>query len=101
MKKILLSLTTVGIVAALALGFSGAFFSDTETSTGNVLQAGKVDLLIDNTSYLNGVLNPGTTWTADNLPGHLFFNFSDSRSAIDLINRYRLLPQKLVITMEI
>ena len=77
MKKILLSLTTVGIVAALALGFSGAFFSDTETSTGNVLQAGKVDLLIDNTSYLNGVLNPGTTWTADNLPGHLFFNFSD------------------------
>src|SRR3989344_3740837 len=53
-KKILLSLATIGGVAALALAGTGAFFNDTETSVGNVLQAGALDLKIDNTCYYNG-----------------------------------------------
>jgi len=77
MKKILLSLATIGTVAALAFGLSSAFFSDTETSTGNLLQAGELDLKIDNESYYNGVLNTGTTWGLADLPGHLFFDFHD------------------------
>jgi len=82
MKKILLSLTTTGIVAALALGFSGAFFSDTETSQGNLLQAGELDLKIDNESYYNGLLqdNPDgvdTTWNLADLTDQLFFDFND------------------------
>jgi len=54
MKKILLSLFTVGVVAVVALVATQAFFNDTETSVGNVLQAGALDLRIDNTCYYNG-----------------------------------------------
>lgn len=83
MKKILLSLATIGTVALTAFGLSSAFFSDTETSQGNVLQAGELDLKIDNESYYNGVLQDGTngtvdtTWELDNLGDKLFFNFTD------------------------
>lgn len=77
MKRILFGLITIGIVATTVFGLTYAFFSDSEKSTDNKLQAGEIDLLIDNTSYLNGILNQGTTWEADNLPGHLFFNFTD------------------------
>src|SRR3989304_6136500 len=77
MKRSLLSLLVIGVVATAALGLSRSFFSDTETSSANTFEAGAIDLKIDNTSYLNRVLNQGTTWTLDNLPGHLFFNFND------------------------
>lgn len=77
MKKILGSLTIIGLTLALATGLSRAFFSDTETSRDNTLTAGKIDLLIDNTSYYNGAPNGNTTWTPENLTNHLFFNFTD------------------------
>jgi len=84
MKKILLSLATIGGVAALTFAVTGAFFSDTETSTGNQFVAGDIDLQIDNQSYVtdaNGVLvaSPGTSWSLKDLvPGvDHFFNFSD------------------------
>lgn len=91
MRKILISLLTVGIVGATAFAATQAFFSDTETSTGNVLQAGAIDLLIDNTSYVIDYLtdeeNPtgaivasaATTWQqAKDLGSEdFFFNFSD------------------------
>src|SRR3989304_2395042 len=77
MKKILSSIIVLGTVAAVAVGLSSAFFSDTETSTGNQLEAGKVDLLIDNQSYYNGVFNQDTSWESTNLPGKFFFNFND------------------------
>ena len=54
MKKILLSLLSIGAVAGVAVLATGAFFSDTETSTGNLLQAGAIDLLVDNSCYYNG-----------------------------------------------
>ena len=78
MKRFLRSFTIILILLLATVGFSRAFFSDTETSEGNVLAAGAIDLKIDNTSYYNGVLNNGTTWTLDDLdPTHLFFNFTD------------------------
>jgi hypothetical protein len=77
MKRFLLSLLTIGTVGALAFGLSSAFFSDTETSSDNTFIAGVLDLKIDNTSYYNGVLSALTTWSLDNLAGHLFFNFPD------------------------
>ena len=43
-------------------GATGAFFSDTETSTGNTFAAGAIDLGIDNTSYYNGAPSPSTSW---------------------------------------
>mgnify|MGYP001578414017 FL=1 len=56
-KRILLSLGMIVFVAAAALGATGAFFSDTETSTGNTFTAGAIDLGIDNESYYNGMFN--------------------------------------------
>jgi len=90
MKKILLSLLSIGAVAVIAIVASQAFFSDTETSTGNVLQAGAIDLLVDNKSYVTNdkgqlVESPSTTWGPSDLNdgegpadgAYLFFNFSD------------------------
>jgi len=54
-KKILLSLGTLVFVAAVALGATGAFFSDTETSTGNTFTAGAIDLTVDNHAWYNGL----------------------------------------------
>jgi predicted ribosomally synthesized peptide with SipW-like signal peptide len=44
MKKILLSVATIGVVGALAAGATMAWFSDTETSTGNTFTAGTLAL---------------------------------------------------------
>ena len=53
-KKALISLMTIGAVAGLAMFATGAFFSDTETSTGNTLVAGAIDLKVDNECFYNG-----------------------------------------------
>lgn len=81
-RRILMSLGVLVFVGALALGGTGAFFSDTETSTGNTFTAGDIDLQIDNTSYVTspaGVLvaSPNNTWTLSNLTNQLFFSFGD------------------------
>jgi len=47
MKKILLSLSMIGVLASVVVMSTGAFFSDTETSTGNTFTAGAVDLKVD------------------------------------------------------
>ncbi|MCX6737609.1 MAG: SipW-dependent-type signal peptide-containing protein [Candidatus Parcubacteria bacterium] len=48
-KRILISLSVIGIVAAFAIGGTVAYFSDTETSAGNILVAGSLDLKVDHT----------------------------------------------------
>jgi predicted ribosomally synthesized peptide with SipW-like signal peptide len=44
MKKILLSILTIGLMASVVFGATRAFFSDTETSVGNTFTAGTIDL---------------------------------------------------------
>ena len=46
-KKILISLSIIGIVGAIAIGATIAYFSDTETSAGNIFVAGAMDLKVD------------------------------------------------------
>lgn len=46
-KRIALSLSIIGLVAALTIGGTLAYFNDTETSTGNILTAGSIDLKVD------------------------------------------------------
>lgn len=80
--RILLSGATILAAAALIVGATFAFFSDSETSTGNVLAAGDIDLRIDNTSYVtnsSGILveSPATSWTLRDLTVEKFFNFTD------------------------
>ena len=93
MRKLIISTSTLLAVIAIVAGVTTAFYNDVETSSGNTLSAGAIDLGIDNTSYYNGVLNPGTSWQLtyelDDLLGpaidiegdetgeYLFFNFFD------------------------
>ena len=93
MQRILLSLGLLVFVGALVVSSTGAFFSDTETSTGNTFTAGDIDLQIDNESYAldfniptfqgtpTGALvaNPANSWSLKDLvPGvDHFFTFDD------------------------
>ena len=81
-KKILISLSVIAVVAAVVVGGTIAYFSDTETSTGNTFTAGAIDLTIDNESYVtdaSGVLvaSAETSWELNDLTNELFFNFTD------------------------
>lgn len=52
MKKILISLSVIGVVAAIVIGATTAYFSDTETSVGNTFTAGTIDIsLSDGDGY--------------------------------------------------
>lgn len=75
--RILLSFAILTGAIAVVVAATFAFLSDTETSTANFLEAGDIDLKIDNTSYYNGAQSPTTTWDLDDLDTHLFFNFQD------------------------
>lgn len=102
MKKIVTSLGVVVFVGALVVAGTGAFFSDTETSTANTFTAGALDLTVDSEQHYNGaecvlvgqsyVWDDGAeevgwpvegtpcdgTWEATDLGAtHTFFNFSD------------------------
>jgi spore coat-associated protein N len=82
-KKIIISLSVIGAIAAIAIGGTMAYFSDTETSTGNTFTAGTLDLRLDNgdtnvTKFTVTDANPGQfgwgTWKVENdgnLPGYL------------------------------
>ena len=89
-KKIIVSLSVVAAVAAITVGATTAFFSDTETSTGNTFTAGAIDLKIDNESYAIDYNIPGydepvgalvasvnTSWSLTDLTIERFFNFID------------------------
>lgn len=92
MRKLILSLLLVGGVAFAAISASTAFFSDSETSVANRLEAGALDLKIDNTCYYNGkacengywggdpqvpINECSCTWEASDLDGKLFFDLRD------------------------
>jgi predicted ribosomally synthesized peptide with SipW-like signal peptide len=64
-KKILISLCVIGAVAAIAVGGTIAYFSDTETSTGNTFTAGSIDLKIDSIAHYNGMVCVNSHWQAE------------------------------------
>ena len=47
MKKILMSVMVIAVAVAVVAGGSMAYFSNTETSTDNVFQAGTIDLAVN------------------------------------------------------
>jgi predicted ribosomally synthesized peptide with SipW-like signal peptide len=61
MKKILLSLAILAAVGAVVVAGTTAFFSDTETSTGNTFTAGAIDLTVDSEQHYNGNVCVATT----------------------------------------
>lgn len=103
MKKILFSGATLLVIGAMVASATGAFFSDTETSTGNTFAAGAIDLKVDSESHYAGLTCVEGVWVdeeneafgpvtrpdllgddcdgswaqADLGPEHQFFNLSD------------------------
>lgn len=92
MKRIFLSLITVGVVSAAGVMATRAFFSDVETAKGNTFQAGTLNLTIDSTQHYNGrVCENGVwvgegnyptgscngTWPSKDLTAEKFFDFAD------------------------
>lgn len=79
MKKIIISLSIIGAAAAIAIGATTAYFSDTETSQGNTFTAGAIDLKIDSKATYNGQSVPAATWELKDLipTADKFFNFTD------------------------
>lgn len=72
MRKMYMSLLLIGLAAALIGAGSFAYFSDTETSTGNTFTAGSLDLeVFDGSSWINGSnVNLGWSAVANNMkPG--------------------------------
>jgi predicted ribosomally synthesized peptide with SipW-like signal peptide len=90
MKKVLISLSIIGAVAAIAIGATVAYFSDIETSSGNTFTAGTLDLKVggqDGSNVVHIVLDniyPGWSkeyrWTLKNagtLDGILWFEVTN------------------------
>lgn len=80
MKKILLSLLTIGIVGIAAVGGVVSYLSDKEISVGNTLAAApELDITIDSMgTKFNGQLVPGTFWfPARHLTDEKFWTISD------------------------
>ncbi len=53
MKKIILSLAVIAVVATVAVGATRAFFSSTVTSVGNTISAGTIDISVDGGNWAN------------------------------------------------
>lgn len=66
--KILFSGITLLAAAALIIGGTFAWFSDTETSEGNVLAAGAIDLKVDSEAHYAGLVCQENRWVDDNPP---------------------------------
>ena len=88
MKKIIISLSIIAAAAAIVIGGTIAYFSDTETSTGNTFTAGAIDLMVDSECHFNGMactngtwgdtaITCACTWPERNLAGEKFFDFAD------------------------
>ncbi len=103
-KKLIISLSTIAAIAMIVIGATTAYFSNTETSTGNTFIAGAIDLKIDNECHLNGRVCecgenrtppcywdgiPGIgnecdcTWGLSDLDGEAIFNFADVKPGDD------------------
>src|SRR3972149_7734252 len=68
MKRIFVSVLTIAIVAVVGFAVTRAFFSDTETSSGNTITAGTIDISVDNQNPWS-VQQPGTI--ADMKPSYV------------------------------
>lgn len=100
MLKIAKSLLTIVAVAAIAVGSTGAYFSDSETVSGNTFTAGTLDLTVQGPSsaiWAMGTMAPGqstgvqtlTVRNSGTVSGHLalniiFANADGTPNAVDV-----------------
>ncbi|MFC1615457.1 TasA family protein [Patescibacteria group bacterium] len=81
MKKIIISLAMIVAVGAVVVGATRAYFSDTETSTGNMITSGALDLTLNgkNGEVVTAVVNiedmkPSQTWYSGPITLEVFNN---------------------------
>ncbi len=94
MRRILLSAAMIVFVVAAIVGGTGAFFSDTETSTGNVFAAGALDLKVNSVAHYNGLVcfeglwHPESTveWNSDDATLELVVTTTERDDAIEAYN---------------
>jgi predicted ribosomally synthesized peptide with SipW-like signal peptide len=67
MMRIITSLGMIVFAGALVVGGTGAFFSDTETSTANVFTAGAIDLKVDSVGHVNGLVCFNNAWHPESI----------------------------------
>lgn len=65
MKKILLSVLSIGVLGLVVVYTTNAFFNDTEVSKDNTFVAGALDLKIDSTSHYAGLTCTNGIWVED------------------------------------
>jgi predicted ribosomally synthesized peptide with SipW-like signal peptide len=97
MNTVLTAILTITVVVTLAGAGTLAYFSDTETSTGNTLTTGTLDLKIrdQNESWGDGVT---ATWTATDMkPGDEFDFYT---SFVQLAKADTTTPDHLEITCD-
>lgn len=66
MNKILVSLCTIAVVAAIGIGATTAYFTSTQASIGNTITAGNLSLQVDSTCHYNGMTCDNGFWKEDN-----------------------------------
>lgn len=66
-SKLVMSVGMIVFLAAVVIGGTGAFFSDTETSTGNVFTAGALDLKVDSVAHYNGLVCFNDVWHPESI----------------------------------
>ena len=64
-RKILLSAVMIAFAASLVFVGTQAFFSDTETSTGNTFSAGAIDLQVDSQAHYAGLYCDDGVWVEE------------------------------------
>lgn len=77
MKKIIISLAMIAAVGAIVVGATTAYFSDTETSSGNTFTAGSIDMKVDSKCSSNVKSNSNCNWELIDLTSQKFFDYSD------------------------
>lgn len=83
MKNITKSLLMITAVAALAIGGTVAYFSDTETSTGNTFTAGTIDISVDDQEHWQYALE-------DMKPGYVdYSNFTVKNDGNNPVNVWK------------
>lgn len=60
-----MSMSLLAVAGFMAYSATGAFFSDTETSTGNTFTAGAIDLTVDSQAHYAGLVCTNGTWQDD------------------------------------
>ncbi|MFC1720748.1 TasA family protein [Patescibacteria group bacterium] len=93
MKKILMSVAMLVVVGAAVAGATGAFFSDTETSTGNTFTAGTIDISVNemnpwNESFVLADMKPSYT-------DYINLRIDNDGSDANPVNIYKLLDVTL------